>query len=167
MKASKLAALALAAVLFPALAFAQQDANAAKPTQQSMSIEQFDQEMAKAQENLKNMQEQMSLIQKAADPAQRQKLMQQHQVMMQHGMQMMNGMWGDGMMDCCGGGKMGGQMMGGGHMMGWGQMGSHYSQMSPEQMRQHQYMMDRYMGMQQMMIDQMMQHQQHMGTPPR
>ncbi|ERV81448.1 hypothetical protein Q058_00520 [Pseudomonas aeruginosa BL04] len=82
MKASKLAALALAAVLFPALAFAQQDANAAKPTQQSMSIEQFDQEMAKAQENLKNMQEQMSLIQKAADPAQRQKLMQQHQVMM-------------------------------------------------------------------------------------
>ncbi|MGA4602382.1 hypothetical protein ACPA1U_16775, partial [Ectopseudomonas hydrolytica] len=31
----------------------------------------------------------------------------QHQVMMQHGMQMMNGMWGDGMMDCCGGGKMG------------------------------------------------------------
>lgn len=112
MKASKLAALALAAVLFPALAFAQQDANAAKPTQQSMSIEQFDQEMAKAQENLKNMQEQMSLIQKAADPAQRQKLMQQHQVMMQHGMQMMNGMWGDGMMDCCGGGKMGGQMMG-------------------------------------------------------
>ncbi|WP_433735817.1 hypothetical protein [Pseudomonas putida] len=161
MKASKLTALALAAVLFPALAFAQQDASAAKPTQQPMSIEQFDQAMTKAQENLKNMQEQMILIQKTTDPAQRQKLMQQHQAMMQHGMQMMNGMWGDGMMGCCGGGKMDG------HMMGWGQMGSHYSQMTPEQMKQHQYMMDRYMGMQQMMMDQMMQHQQHMGTPPR
>lgn len=167
MKASKLAVLALAAVLFPALAFAQQDANAAKPTQQPMSIEQFDQEMAKAQENLKNMQEQMSLIQKTTDPTQRQKLMQEHRAMMQHGMQMMNGMWGNGMMGCCGGGKMSGHMMGGGHMMGWGQMGSHYSQMTPEQMKQHQYMMDRYMGMQQMMMDQMMQHQQHMGTPPR
>ncbi|APO84297.1 hypothetical protein [Pseudomonas putida] len=171
MKASKLAALALAAMLFPALAFAQQDASATKPTQQSINIEQFDQEMAKAQENLKNMQEQMSLIQKTTDPAQRQKLMQQHEAMMQHGMQMMSGMWGDGMMGCCGGSKMGRHMMGGdhmmgnGHMMGWGQMGSHYSQMTPEQMKQHQYMMDRYMGMQQMMMDQMMQHQQHMGTP--
>ncbi|WP_342243801.1 hypothetical protein [Pseudomonas sp. OTU5201] len=167
MKASIFAVLTLAVVLFPALTFAQQDANPAKPMQQSMSIEQFDQEMAKAQENLKNMQEQMSLIQKTTDPAQRQKLMQQHQAMMQHGMQMMNGMWGDGMMGCCGAGKMGGHMKAGGHMMGWGQMGSHYSKMTPEQMRQHQYMMDRYMGMQQMMMDQMMQHQQHMGTPPR
>lgn len=115
----------------------------------------------------------MSQIQKATEPAQRQKLMQEHQAMMQQGMHMMNGMWDGGMMGCCAGGMMGGhmmgngQMMGDGHMMGWGQMGGHYSQMTPEQMRQHQYMMDRYMGMQQMMMDQMMQHQQHMGTSPR
>lgn len=112
--------------------------------------------MAKAQENLKKMQEQMSLIQKTTDPAQRQKLMQEHQAMMQQGMQGMNGMMG-----CCGGGHM----KGNGPMMGWKQMGNHYSRMTPEQMKQHQYMMDRYMGMQQMMMEQMMQHQQNMGTP--
>ncbi|MEW5664945.1 hypothetical protein AB1288_01245 [Pseudomonas putida] len=161
MTASKLVALALAGVLFPALTLAQQASSAAEPTQQSMNIEQFDQEMAKAQENLKKMQDQMSLIHKTTDPVQRQKLMQDHQAMMQQGMLTMKGMMG-----CCGG-MMGGRMMGSGHMMGWGQMGSHYAGMTPEQMKQHQYMMDRYMGMQQMMMDQMMQHQQQMGTPSR
>ena len=161
MTASKLVALALAGVLFPALTLAQQASSAAEPTQQSMNIEQFDQEMAKAQENLKKMQDQMGLIHKTTDPVQRQKLMQDHQAMMQQGMLMMKGMMG-----CCGG-MMGGRMMGSGHMMGWGQMSSHYAGMTPEQMKQHQYMMDRYMGMQQMMMDQMMQHQQQMGTPSR
>ena len=159
MNASRFAALALTAVLFPTLTFAQQDTDAAKPTPQSMSIEQFDQDMAKTQENLKKMHEQMSLIQKTTDPAQRQKLMQEHQATMQQGMQMMNGMMGGGMMS--------GHMKGHGPMMGWKQMGNHYSQMTPEQMKQHQYMMDNYMGMQQMMMEQMMQHQQHMGTPAR
>lgn len=108
MKAPKLVAFALAASLFPALTFAQQGSNAANPAQQQpMSIEQFDQEMAKVQENLKRMQEQMSLIQKTTDPAQRQKLMQEHQTMMQQGMHMMNGMRGGGMMGCCGGGHDG------------------------------------------------------------
>src|SRR3546814_10710348 len=73
--------------------------------------------MAKAQENLKRMQEQMSQIQKASDPAQRQKLMQEHQTMMQQGMHTMNGMRGGGMMGCCGGGMPGGHMMGDGQMM--------------------------------------------------
>ena len=89
MKAPKLAAFALAAALFPALTFAQQDSSATSQAQQQpMSVEQFDQEMAKAQENLKKMQEQMNQIQKASDPAQRQKLMQEHQTMMQQGMHM-------------------------------------------------------------------------------
>jgi hypothetical protein len=114
MNASRFAALALTAVLFPTLTFAQQDVDATKPAPQSMSVEQFDQDMAKAQENLKKMQEQMSLIQKTTDPAQRQKLMQEHQAMMQQGMQGMNGMMG-----CCGGGMMGGHMKGNGPMMGW------------------------------------------------
>jgi hypothetical protein len=162
MNASRFAALALTAVLFPTLTFAQQDVDAAKPTPQSMSVEQFDHDMAKAQENLKKMQEQMSLIQKTTDPAQRHKLMQEHQAMMQQGMQGMTGMMG-----CCGGGMMGGHMKGNGPMMGWKQMSSHYSRMTPEQMKQHQYMMERYMGMQQMMMEQMMQHQQNMGTAPR
>ena len=104
MTASKLVALALAGVLFPALTLAQQASSAAEPTQQSMNIEQFDQEMAKAQENLKKMQDQMSLIHKTTDPVQRQKLMQDHQAMMQQGMLMMKGMMG-----CCGG-MMGGRM---------------------------------------------------------
>ncbi|OPG75224.1 hypothetical protein B1218_33090, partial [Pseudomonas ogarae] len=87
MNAPRLAALALTAVLFPTLTFAQQATDAAKPAPQSMSIEQFDQDMAKAQENLKKMQEQMSLIQKTTDPAQRQKLMQEHQASMRQSMQ--------------------------------------------------------------------------------
>ena len=79
---------------------------------------------------------------------------------MQSGMGMMNGMWGPGMMGCCGGGAMmgNGHMMRGGHMMGW----QDYSNLSPEQKAQRQYMMDRYMGMQQMMMDHMMRHQQYM-----
>lgn len=159
MNASRLAALALTAVLFPTLTFAQQATDAAKAPPPSMSVEQFDMQMATAQENLKKMQEQMAQIQNTSDPAQRQKLMQDHQAMMQQGMQMMNGMMGGDM--------MGGHMKGHGPMMGWKQMGNHYSQMTPEQMKQHQYMMDRYMGMQQMMMEQMMLHQEHMGTPAR
>jgi hypothetical protein len=63
MKAPKLATFALAAALFPALTFAQQDSSTTSQAQQQpMSVEQFDQEMAKAQENLKRMQEQMSQI---------------------------------------------------------------------------------------------------------
>ncbi|SDW56658.1 hypothetical protein [Pseudomonas sp. NFACC08-1] len=161
MNASRLAALALTAVLFPTLSFAQQATDAAKAPPPSMSVEQFDQQMATAQENLKKMQEQMTQIQNTSDPAQRQKLMQDHQATMRQSMQMMNGMMG-----CCGAGMMGGHMKGNGPMMGWKQMGSHYSQMTPEQMKQHQYMMDRYMGMQQMMMEQMMQ-QQQMSPPAR
>lgn len=79
--------------------------------------------------------------------------------MMQSGMSMMNGMWGPGMMGCCGGGGM----MGNGHMMGW----PDYSNLTPEQKSQHQYMMGRYTGMQQMMMDHMMWHQHYMeGLPP-
>ena len=84
---------------------------------------------------------------------------------MQNGMSMMNGMWGPGMMGCCGGGGMmgNGHMMGGGHMMGW----QDYSNLTPEQKSQRQYMMDRYTGMQQMMMDHMMWHQNYMqGQPP-
>lgn len=159
MNASRFATLVLMAVLIPTLTFAQQDTVPAKAPQPSISIEQFDQDLAKAQENLKKMQEQMSLIQNTADPAQRQKLMQDHQATMQQGLQMMNGIMG-----CCGGGMMGRHMNGNGPMMGWKQAGSHYSRMTSEQMKQHQYMMERYMGMQQMMMDQMMQHMRHMGA---
>ncbi|SCX94680.1 MULTISPECIES: hypothetical protein [unclassified Pseudomonas] len=161
MNASRLAALALTAVLLPTLSFAQQATDAAKAPPPSMSVEQFDQQMATAQENLKKMQEQMTQIQNTSDPAQRQKLMQDHQATMRQSMQTMNGMMG-----CCGAGMMGGHMKGNGPMMGWKQMGSHYSRMTPEQMKQHQYMMDRYMGMQQMMMEQMMQ-QQQMSPPAR
>lgn len=120
MNASRLAALALTAVLFPTLSFAQQATDAAKAPPPSMSVEQFDQQMATAQENLKKMQEQMAQIQNTSDPAQRQKLMQDHQATMRQSMQMMNGMMG-----CCGAGMMGGHMKGNGPMMGWKQMGSH------------------------------------------
>ena len=162
MNASRFAALALTAVLFPTLTFAQQDADATKVSQPPMSIEQFDQQMATAQESLKKMHEQINRIQNTSDPAQHQKLMQDHQATMQQGMQMMNGMMG-----CCAGGLMGNHMKSNGAMMGWKQMGSHYSRMTPEQMKQHQYMMERFMGIQQMMMEQMLQHQQHMDARAR
>jgi len=140
--------------------------------QQAPDVAKFDKQMAQIQENLKVMQEQMDKIRQTQDPQERQRLLQEHWTTMQGTSGMMGGMWGPGMMGCCGGGMMGGnsggQMMGccggmmGGHMMGWRGMGGYYSNLTPEQMKQRQYMMDQYMGTQQMMMDQMMQHQNYM-----
>ena len=95
------------------------------------------------------MQEQMEKIRQTQDPQERQKLLQEHWVTMQSGMEMMQGMWGPGMMGCCGAGPM----MGRPGMMGWRGMGDYYSRLTPEQLKQRQYMMDQYMGMQQQMMD--------------
>lgn len=142
--------------------------------QQAPDVAKFDKQMAQIQENLKAMQAQMVKIGQIQDPQERQRLLQEHWTTMQNTSGMMGGMWGPGMMGCCGGGMMGGRMMGGhmtgnhmmgDHMMGWRGMEGYYSNLTPEQMKQRQYMMDQYMGTQQMMMDQMMQHQQWMWQP--
>ncbi|GAB6389794.1 hypothetical protein [Stutzerimonas marianensis] len=165
MKACKLTTLILITALLSSPTFAQQDTATTEQSQPPISIEQFDREMAKVQESLTNMQEQINLIRKTTDPAQRQKLLGQHDAMMRHGMQMMGEMWNGGMPGCCGS-EMGGHNMEGNHMS-QRQMSSYFSRMTPEQMAQHQYMMTRYMGMQQMMMDQMMQRQHHMDARRR
>ncbi|MBM6443996.1 MULTISPECIES: hypothetical protein [Pseudomonas] len=165
MKNSKLAVLILAASLSPTWALAAEQSQVTQTQQQTPNIAEFDKQMAQAQETFQKMQAQMEKIQQTQDPQQRQKLLQEHWNTMQSGMSMMNGMWGPGMMGCCGGGAMmgNGHMMRGGHMMGW----QDYSNLPPEQKSQRQYMMDRYTGMQQMMMNHMMWHQNYMqGQQP-
>lgn len=132
--------------------------------QAAPNVQEYDKQMAQAQENMKKMQEQMEKIRQTQDPQARQKLLQEHWATMQNNMQIMHGIWGsDGGMGCCMGGPgMGHGMMMGGPMMGWGHMRGYYSKLTPEQLKQRQYMMDQYVPMQQMMMDHMMQHQQHM-----
>ena len=126
---------------------------ASQTQQKNVDVAEFDKQAAQIQENFKKMQQQMDQIRATQDPQERQKLMQAHWSTMQGNMNMMQGMWGSGMMGCCGGN--GGMM--GGHMMGWNGMGPYYSKLTPEQLKQRQYMMDQYMGMQQNMMNQMMQ----------
>lgn len=134
-----------------------------KPQQQAPNVTDFDRQAALIQENIKTMQEQMEKIRQTQDPQERQKLLQEHWATMQSGMGMMQGMWGPGMMGCCGGGPAyGGWHMGGPGMMGWHGMGGYYSKLTPEQMKQRQYMMDQYLGMQQQMMNQMMYQQNYM-----
>jgi hypothetical protein len=170
---------ALSAVMFsamPALADKTPPSDkGAQSKQAAPSVQEFDKQMAQAQENMKKMQEQMDKIRQTQDPQARQKLLEEHWATMQDNMQLMHGMWGPGGgMGCCmggpgmgmgmmrGGAGMGPGMMMEGPMMGWGHMGGYYSKLTPEQLKQRQYMMDQYMPMQQMMMDHMMQHQQWM-----
>lgn len=119
------------------------------------NVQNFDKQMAQAQEYMNKMQEQMDNIRQTQDPQKRQKLLQEHWATMQANMQLMHNMWGPG-------GGMQGSRMGPGMMRGWQHMGGNYSNLTPEQLKQRQYMMDQYMPMQQMMMQHMMQHQQYM-----
>lgn len=144
---------ALMAVSAVPCAFAQQQpasppAQSAQPQQPTPS--ETDAQIAKMQELMTQMNQQMSQMQQAKDPAERQKLMQQHWATMQAAMTLMEGAWGGG---------MGGHMMG--PMMSWGD----YSKMTSEQRAQRQYMMEHWMPMQQMMMGHMMQHQGMMMQP--
>lgn len=150
-----LLSLGLAAVMSGLLPISAQGQPAASV---SADTQAFEKELAEAQAQMKLMQEQMERIHKTSDPQERQRLMQEHWNSMQSAMASMNGMWGQGMMGCCGGGRHGhGMMMGGPNMR------YYYGKLTPEQMKQRQYMSDQYMGMQQMMMNHMMQHQHWMS----
>lgn len=160
-------------VLASSFAVAQQAApqtqskttQAVPKTQAPPNPVEFDKQMAQLQANMKTMQEQMTKLQQTQDPRERQRLLQDHWATMQNSMTMMQGMWGPGMMGCCGNGPMmGGHMMNG--PTGWHGMGNHYSKLTPEQLRQRQYMTDQYLGAQQMMMNHMMWHQQWMSQLP-
>lgn len=122
----------LAGALFAGNTLAQGGPTAGNPGMTMMD----EKHMAHMQERMKIMQAQMERIHKAADPAERRKLMQEHMQSMRDGMNMMRG--------------MGGPMMGGGK--GRGMMGG-----DP---KQREEIMERRMDMMHLMMEQMMHHQQ-------
>ena len=99
-------------------------------------------------EQMKKMQAQMDRIRQAADPKERERLMQEHMKTMQETMQGMRGMGGPMM------GTMGGGMMGGAKGAG---------PMKPDR---RMNMMEQRMDMMQMMMEQMMQHEGMMQSAP-
>ncbi|BDW12290.1 hypothetical protein PSHI8_23740 [Polynucleobacter sp. SHI8] len=152
-------------VLFSSSLFAQpapQDNT--KAQKERIDITEFDKKSTLVQENFKKMQEQIDIMRVTKDPQVRQKLIEEHWTTMQANNNLMGGMWGRGMMGCCGGS---GYWMNGGHMMGWGGMGGYYSKLTSEELKQRQYMTDQYMNMQQNMMNQMMQQNYMMINPGR
>ena len=153
------AALALVMTTSAPIALAQ-DAAAPGAAGGPPDVASFDRHYAEMQA----MHAQMDRIAKTQDPAERQKLLQEHWNSMQAAMGNLRGLWGQGGMGpgmMMGGGRMGGGPMGAG-MMGWGGMRGYYHGLSPDQVRQRQYMSDQFMGMQQQMMEQMLEHQQWM-----
>ncbi len=144
-------------------------------TGKSPDIAEFDRQVAKVNESLKEMDALMDKIQKTQNSQERQQLLQQYWAAMQGAMGVMHGMWGPSGLGCCAGpgmgpGMMGGTgmgccMAGGGPMMGWQNMHQYYSNLTPEQQKQRQYMTDQYMRMQQLMMRHMMQHQYWLNQP--
>jgi hypothetical protein len=132
--------------------------------QQGINVAEFDKQSIQVQANFKKMQEQMDAIRATKNPQERQKLLEAHWNAMLANSNLMDGMWGPGMMGCCGGQ---GYRMGRGHMMGWSGMGAYYSKLTPEELKQRQYMTDQYMDMQQNMMNQMMQQNYMWNNPGR
>lgn len=168
MKTTFVAIMAIAA----SSAFAQQpvtSANQGNAAAVAPNPADFDKQLSQVQENLRKLQEQETRIQQTQNPQERQRLLQQHWTTMQNAMTTMRGMWGPGMLGCCGSYGAGGHMMGGpmmGGMMGWGNASSYYSNLTPDQLRQRQYMSDQYLATQQQMMGHMMWHQQWLNRVP-
>jgi hypothetical protein len=139
MNTTRLRISLMALLLCAPLAFAQAPAS---PPAAAGDAAAANQQMQRMQANMKNMQDMMAKIQASKDPAERQKLMQEHSKAMHAQMEMMGGM---------GGGQMG--MMKGGDMMEGGNM------MGGDMMKEHQAMQGR-MAMMEMMMGQMLQHQE-------
>lgn len=163
---------ALTGAAFVAPVMAQQSPSPSTPqTQQAdPDLATFDKQAAQVQADLRKMQEQMDRIRQTRDPAEREKLVQEHWTTMQSAMGAMQGMWGTGVM---GGQMMGAHMMnrymmggaGGptmdGPMTGWGRWRGYYNSLTPEQLRQRQYMLDQYLALQHQMMSHMMWHQNY------
>ena len=133
-----LSALAMQPVLANDAHHPDQKAGAAAPA--------ADQTIQKMEANTKRMQSQLEQMAKSKDPAQRQKLLQEHMQTMQENMMAARSMMG-GMMDCP---MMSGMMGGKGGMMGQGMQGSVAVQ--DDMMAKRMDMMEKRMDMMQMMI---------------
>ena len=124
-------------------------AKAGRPLAQPKTDEEA---MLQMQQQMKKMHNQMSRMQQATDPAERQKLMDEHMQSMREGMQTMHGI---------GGGMMSGDMLGQMPKDGTAKSGPMAGgKMSAE-------MMQRRMDMMQMMMEQMIEHQSAMQGMPK
>lgn len=115
-------ALAVALPLAAGLAFAQSKdkddhsahhpdpAKSAAPAKKSESVPPGAAMKAQMQSKIKAMQDQMAKIKSTTDPAERQKLMEEHMKSMQEGMSMMRGMMGGAGANKGGSGSMGMRM---------------------------------------------------------
>lgn len=165
MKKSVLITVLTVLALSAAAVLAQPSASTDIQSQAKMSesnLNEFDAQMAKAQENMKKMQEQMDKISQTKDPREQQRLLQEHWTSMQSNVQVMRDMWSSGgWTGCC----MGCAGMGYPMMMGQRGISTPSANPTPDSIHRQQ-MMDRFSGMQQLMMDQMRQHQQyqHMGS---
>lgn len=144
----------------------------------SINLVEFDKQVARAADNLKQMQQQMDLIQQAKEVQERLRLLHEHWTTLQAAMGNLRNMWAPGLMGCCGSVPpaeerittriMGGPMMGG--MMNWHSAGGYYSSLTPDQLKQRQYMADQYLALQHQVLGHMLQHQhwvqQSQSSPP-
>jgi phytoene dehydrogenase-like protein len=114
-----------------------------------------DQQIKRAQETMRKLQDQMGNIRQTSDPKERHKLMHEHMQTMQEGMKQLRGMGSmemhasaqAKMMYMAGDGKQGGMMMGN------------------DMMKMHD-MMEMRMEMMETMMEQMMQREEMQGTMP-
>jgi hypothetical protein len=151
--------LALAGVLLVPAAYgvdehhSEKAAAGAKAPRAAASPQAGDKSVARMQEHMKKMQDIMARMQKTTDPAERQKLMNEHTQAMQEGMKTMR--TSAMMQDMMSGGMMReAPKEGAGPGMGGGGPMSHE-------------MMERRMEMMQMMMEQMMQHQAATELAPK
>ena len=183
MKSGMIVSTLITAALIMPLAMAEAPAKAdKKPAATAGSEADMDKYYAAMQDRYKKMQEQMERLRKAKDPAERQKLWEEHWQTMHEGMDMMMGrggmgpgmmMGGMGMMRGMGpGGPAGGMGPGGGMGSGMGPRGGMGpacgalgAQATPEQMAVCQRRIEQRMDMMQMMMDQMLE-RQRLGQPP-
>jgi len=109
MKTSLLVAAMLGCILSLPVLSAQETALPAKP---AISMD-MDKKMPQMQENMKKMQQQMDQLRVTGDPAERERLMQQHMQTMQDNMMTMHGMGGMMMQGATGSDAMKHSMMAG------------------------------------------------------
>jgi hypothetical protein len=111
-----------------------------------------DMDVSRMRARMQVMQAQMDTIRNTTDPAQRQRLMQEHMQTMQENMMTMRATGGPMMQD---GGRHRGMMMGGAK-----------DGMTGSDMMKHHAMMEQRMDMMQMMMEQMIQRDQMTGSMP-
>lgn len=158
---------------YPALSadrFPDRTDRAAAEKHAHSAASQTDPPLSRMRDRMKAMQEQMDQLRATADPAERQRLLDEHMQSMRETMSTLHGMGGPMLQGMMGDTMAGGEMMCGKRcgMMG-GMMGGAHQHDAPKQPgRPSPETMEQRMDVMQMMMDQMMQHSQaEHGAPAK